>query len=89
LLEKNPTVAILLGFVQHFKTPGYEFSKEVAYVSEINDDRTILTNVGFPNQYESNQVYKWMITYPGNHYIKLIFSYIELNVPKVSLFFII
>ncbi|XP_060586489.1 uncharacterized protein LOC132742181 [Ruditapes philippinarum] len=67
------------GQVLYFQSLEYGMSKEVGYVSEIFDDRTLLTNLGFPYQYKTNQVYKWLITYPDKHYIKLIFTHIELN----------
>jgi hypothetical protein len=67
-----------------YRSPGYVVNKEVAFVSEIHDDRTILSNIGFPNHYTTNQAYKWIITYPENHYIKLVFTHIELNIPQVS-----
>jgi hypothetical protein len=72
--------------IQPYKVPGHAMNKEVTFISEIYEDRTILTNIGFPNHYQLNQIYQWIITYPTNHYIKLVFTHIELTTLKVSLY---
>lgn len=61
----------------------------VGYISEINTFNTILTSFGFPENYQSGRLYKWIVHYSGSHFVKLVFTHLDLNTVKVNILQII
>jgi hypothetical protein len=69
----------------------FGYYETVALTSEIYEFTSILKSVEFPNQYESNQARLWIIRFPELHFIKLVFTHVDLNTNSVTimiLFFI-
>ncbi|XP_053380140.1 uncharacterized protein LOC123553557 [Mercenaria mercenaria] len=58
------------------------YHEVVGFTSEIDEFESILTSIGFPGHYSTSQSYNWIIRYPEFHFIKLVFTHIELNTLK-------
>lgn len=70
-------------YIQRRETPPYEIG---GYISEVNTFGSMLTNTDHQTNYKSIESYKWIVKFPKYHYIKLVFTQIELSRRKVYKF---